>query len=79
MAKEHEKGTGRSCQGPSAHCIYIGESNAHATSSQEVIELLSSFRAIMHKNFETMDVDTIQERWYENSSTFGKCQVYEYL
>ncbi|KAG1852913.1 histidine phosphatase superfamily-domain-containing protein [Suillus tomentosus] len=30
---------------------------------EEVIELLSSFRAIMHKNFETMDVDTIQERW----------------
>lgn len=30
---------------------------------KEVIELLSSFRAIMHKNFETMDVDTIQERW----------------
>jgi hypothetical protein len=32
---------------------------------QEVIELLSSFRAIMHKNFETMDVDKIQERWYD--------------
>ncbi|KAA1466479.1 cortical actin cytoskeleton protein asp1 [Dentipellis sp. KUC8613] len=30
---------------------------------KEVIELLSSFRAIMHKNFETMDVDKIQERW----------------
>ncbi|KAF8845756.1 hypothetical protein BDN67DRAFT_986867 [Paxillus ammoniavirescens] len=29
----------------------------------EVIELLSSFRAIMRKNFETMDVDKIQERW----------------
>ncbi|KIK80868.1 hypothetical protein PAXRUDRAFT_15554 [Paxillus rubicundulus Ve08.2h10] len=30
---------------------------------QEVIELLSSFRAIMRKNFETMDVKKIQERW----------------
>lgn len=30
---------------------------------QEVIELLSSFRGIMRKNFETMDVDKIQERW----------------
>ncbi|KIK99994.1 hypothetical protein PAXRUDRAFT_822090 [Paxillus rubicundulus Ve08.2h10] len=30
---------------------------------KEVIELLSSFRAIMRKNFETMDVDKIQERW----------------
>jgi hypothetical protein len=34
---------------------------------QEVIELLSSFRAIMRKNFETMDVDKIQERWYVRS------------
>lgn len=32
--------------------------------NQEVIELLSSFRAIMRKNFETLDVDKIQERWY---------------
>ncbi|KIJ07267.1 hypothetical protein PAXINDRAFT_182519 [Paxillus involutus ATCC 200175] len=30
---------------------------------QEVIELLGSFRAIMRKNFETMDVNKIQERW----------------
>ncbi|KAF8450696.1 histidine phosphatase superfamily-domain-containing protein [Boletus edulis BED1] len=30
---------------------------------KEVIELLSSFRAIMRKNFETLDVDKIQERW----------------
>ncbi|TFY75905.1 hypothetical protein EWM64_g8106 [Hericium alpestre] len=30
---------------------------------KEVIELLSSFRAIMHKNFETVEVDKIQERW----------------
>jgi hypothetical protein len=28
---------------------------------------LSSFRAIMHKNFETMDVDKIQERWWGGS------------
>lgn len=31
---------------------------------QEVIELLSSFRATMRKNFELFDVDKIQERWY---------------
>jgi hypothetical protein len=30
---------------------------------QEVIELLSSFRDIMRRNFETMDVEKIQERW----------------
>ncbi|KAJ6613479.1 histidine phosphatase superfamily-domain-containing protein [Mycena sp. CBHHK59/15] len=30
---------------------------------KEVIELLSSFRGIMRKNFETMEVDKIQERW----------------
>ncbi|KAI0796800.1 histidine phosphatase superfamily-domain-containing protein [Abortiporus biennis] len=30
---------------------------------KEVIELLASFREIMHKNWETMDVDKIQERW----------------
>ncbi|TFK43551.1 histidine phosphatase superfamily-domain-containing protein [Crucibulum laeve] len=30
---------------------------------KEVIELLSSFRDIMRNNFETLDVDKIQERW----------------
>ncbi|EIW76153.1 hypothetical protein CONPUDRAFT_110890 [Coniophora puteana RWD-64-598 SS2] len=30
---------------------------------EEVIELLGSFRTIMRKNFETMDVDKIQDRW----------------
>jgi len=30
---------------------------------KEVIELLSSFRGIMRRNFEIMDVDKIQERW----------------
>ncbi|EIN10753.1 hypothetical protein PUNSTDRAFT_100510 [Punctularia strigosozonata HHB-11173 SS5] len=30
---------------------------------EEVIELLSSFREIMRHNFETMDVNKIQERW----------------
>ncbi|THH02770.1 hypothetical protein EW026_g168 [Hermanssonia centrifuga] len=30
---------------------------------KEVIDLLSSFREIMHRNWETMDVDKIQERW----------------
>ncbi|KAG8925543.1 hypothetical protein FRC01_010027 [Tulasnella sp. 417] len=30
---------------------------------QEVIQLMSSFRTTMRKNFETADVDKIQERW----------------
>ncbi|CAK5275559.1 unnamed protein product [Mycena citricolor] len=30
---------------------------------KEVIELLSSFRTIMRKNFETLEVEKIQERW----------------
>ncbi|KAG8995548.1 hypothetical protein FRB90_000144 [Tulasnella sp. 427] len=30
---------------------------------QEVIQLMSSFRTIMRKNYETVDVDKIQERW----------------
>jgi inositol hexakisphosphate/diphosphoinositol-pentakisphosphate kinase len=30
---------------------------------QEVIELLSGFRAIMGRNFDTLDVEKIQERW----------------
>ena len=30
---------------------------------QEAIELLSGFRAIMDRNFDTLDVDKIQERW----------------
>ena len=30
---------------------------------QEVIELLSGFRAIMGQNFDTLDVEKIQERW----------------
>ncbi|KZT24527.1 hypothetical protein NEOLEDRAFT_1067306 [Neolentinus lepideus HHB14362 ss-1] len=30
---------------------------------EEVIELLSSFRAIMKRNWETLDVDKLQERW----------------
>ncbi|KAJ7591067.1 histidine phosphatase superfamily-domain-containing protein [Mycena floridula] len=30
---------------------------------KEVIELLSSFRDTMRRNFETLDVDKIQERW----------------
>jgi hypothetical protein len=31
---------------------------------QEVIELLGTFRDIMRRKWETMDVDKIQERWY---------------
>ncbi|KAI4523191.1 hypothetical protein K523DRAFT_239570 [Schizophyllum commune Tattone D] len=30
---------------------------------EEVIELLSSFRDIMRRNYETLDVDKIQDRW----------------
>ncbi|KAF8736203.1 hypothetical protein AX14_000759 [Amanita brunnescens Koide BX004] len=30
---------------------------------KEVIELLSSFRTIMHNNFENLEVDKIQDRW----------------
>lgn len=30
---------------------------------REVIELLSSFRTIMRRNYETLDIDKIQERW----------------
>lgn len=30
---------------------------------REVIELLTKFREVMRKNFETMDVDKIQQRW----------------
>ncbi|KAF5321359.1 hypothetical protein D9619_001101 [Psilocybe cf. subviscida] len=36
---------------------------AYDTRRNEVIELLSSFRDIMRHNFETLDVDKIQERW----------------
>lgn len=34
---------------------------------QEVIELLSSFRDIMRRNYETLDVDKIQDRWYDKA------------
>lgn len=34
------------------------------TIRQEVIGLLSSFRDIMRKNYEKLDVEKIQERWF---------------
>jgi inositol hexakisphosphate/diphosphoinositol-pentakisphosphate kinase len=37
-----------------------GKGSEHA---QEVIELLSGFRATMGRNFDTLDVEKIQERW----------------
>ncbi|KAG8865267.1 hypothetical protein FRB96_000157 [Tulasnella sp. 330] len=37
---------------------------------QEVIDLLGSFRKIMRHNYETMDVDKIQERWCCNDDPF---------
>jgi len=33
------------------------------TGPQEVIELLNEFRATMRRNFETLDIEKIQERW----------------
>lgn len=41
---------------------------------QEVIELLDSFRNVMRRNFETFDVEKIQERW---SITFHGLILYE--
>jgi inositol hexakisphosphate/diphosphoinositol-pentakisphosphate kinase len=38
---------------------------------KEVIELLSSFRTIMHKNFESLDVEKIQDRWYPTFSVLN--------
>lgn len=43
------------------------EAKHHASSDRfmkEVIELLSSFRTIMRNNFENLEVDKIQDRWY---------------
>jgi len=47
---------------------------------KEVIELLSSFRTIMHKNFESLDVEKIQDRWYltfsvldPNADSLSRC------
>ena len=31
--------------------------------AQEVIELLNGFRATMSRNFDTLEVERIQERW----------------
>jgi hypothetical protein len=31
--------------------------------AQEVVELLSGFRATMGRNFDTLEVEKIQERW----------------
>ena len=41
--------------------LYGGRSDRYM---KEVIELLSSFRTIMHNNFENLEVDKIQDRWY---------------
>ncbi|OBZ70407.1 Inositol hexakisphosphate and diphosphoinositol-pentakisphosphate kinase [Grifola frondosa] len=46
--------------GDSVNPTYHG---AHVDGLQEVIELLNMFRDIMRRNWETMDVDKIQERW----------------
>lgn len=61
--------------------VEVVKVSAHGTSTsmisssyrviQEVIELLSSFRAIMRKNFETLDVQKIQERWYVYGDVFN--------
>jgi inositol hexakisphosphate/diphosphoinositol-pentakisphosphate kinase len=39
------------------------ESKDVSEHAQEVVELLSGFRAIMGRNFDTLDVEKIQGRW----------------
>lgn len=58
----HEKGTCRSRQGGYLMTAYIFTTDTQ-TRMQEVIQLLDSFRGIMRHNFETIDVNKIQERW----------------
>lgn len=42
---------------------FFEAAHRHLAKQQEVIELLSSFRDIMRHNYETLDVDKIQDRW----------------
>ena len=43
--------------------FFFQAARRHDEKQQEVIELLSSFRDIMRHNYETLDVDKIQDRW----------------
>ena len=43
-------------------CVH-NEGRDNIEHTQEVVELLSDFRAIMGRNFDTLDVEKIQERW----------------
>ena len=43
--------------------FFLEAAHCHLAKKQEVIELLSSFRDIMRHNYETLDVDKIQDRW----------------
>ena len=65
MAKKHEEGTGRGCHSESDYILQLfpPAAHLHLAKQQEVIELLSSFRDIMRHNYETLDVDKIQDRW----------------
>ena len=66
MAEKHEEGACRSRQGqlfPPTHGLLPRADPFDISLTQEVIELLSSFRDIMRRNWETLDVDKIQERW----------------
>jgi inositol-hexakisphosphate/diphosphoinositol-pentakisphosphate 1-kinase len=44
-------------------CYMLGNGSITHRQEQEVIQLLSSFRDIMKRNWETLDVDKIQDRW----------------
>jgi inositol-hexakisphosphate/diphosphoinositol-pentakisphosphate 1-kinase len=45
-------------------CPHLIEERQYVSeNAQEVIELLSGFRATMGRNFDTLDVEKIQERW----------------
>ncbi len=56
-----EEGTCRSGQGKGA--FYEPCSPGAYSVVQEVIELLRSFRDVMRRNFERLDVNKIQTRW----------------
>lgn len=43
--------------------VFFKAAHRHLAKQQEVIELLNSFRDIMRHNYESLDVDKIQDRW----------------
>lgn len=75
MAQDDERRASSCCPGMcigTRHAFDHDSVVIHSVSlgNQEVIELLSSFRRIMRHNYETMDVDKIQERWCCNDDPF---------